>query len=87
MSARRFFRRGQSDNDLIQEIELHLSEEIDDNVAQGMGAEEARRRAYLKFGNPTKVREETWKMNSIGPLESLLRNVRYAWRVLRRNPG
>jgi putative ABC transport system permease protein len=87
MSLRRFFRRRLSDNDLIQEIELHLSEEIDDNVAQGMGAEEARRRAYLKFGNPTKVREETWKMNSIAPLESLLRNVRYAGRVLRRNPG
>jgi predicted permease len=87
MSWRRFFRRGPSDTDLIQEIDLHLAEEIDDNVAQGMGAQEARRRAYLKFGNPTKVREETWKMNSIAPFESLLRNVRYAWRVLRRNPG
>jgi putative ABC transport system permease protein len=52
-----------------------------------MGVDEARRRAYLKFGNPTRVREETWKMNSIAPFESLLRNMRYALRVLRRNPG
>jgi predicted permease len=87
MSWRRFFRRGPSDAELIQEIDLHLAEEIDDNVAQGMGAVEARRRAFLKFGSPTKVREETWKMNSIAPFESLLRNMRYAWRVLRRNPG
>src|SRR5271154_108611 len=87
MSWRRFFRRGPSDTELIQEIDLHLAEEIDDNIAQGMGAEEARRRAFLKFGNPTKVREETWKMNSIAPFESLLRNVRYAWRVLTHNPG
>jgi predicted permease len=87
MSWRRFFRRSSSDGELVQEIDLYLAEEIDDNVAQGMGAEEARRRAYLKFGNPTRVREETWKMNSIAPFEGLLRNVRYAWRVLRRNPG
>src|SRR5277367_1275972 len=87
MSWRRFFRRSSSDGELVQEIDLHLTEEIDDNVAQGMGVDEARRRAYLKFGNPTRVREETWKMNSIAPFESLLRNVRYAWRVLRRNPG
>ena len=87
MSWRRFFRRSSSDGELVQEIGLHLAEEIDDNVAQGMGVDEARRRAYLKFGNPTRVREETWKMNSIAPFESLLRNVRYAWRVLRRNPG
>ena len=87
MSWRRFFRRSSSDGELVQEIDLHLAEEIDDNIAQGMGEDEARRRAYLKFGNPTRVREETWKMNSIASFESLLRNVRYAWRVLRRNPG
>jgi putative ABC transport system permease protein len=34
-----------------------------------------------------KLSEEMWKMNSIAPFESLLRNVRYAWRGLRRNPG
>jgi hypothetical protein len=87
MSWRRFLQRGSSDAELIQEIDLHLAEEIDENLAQGVGADEARRRAFLKFGNPTRVREETWKMNSIASLESLLRNMRYAWRVLRRNPG
>jgi predicted permease len=87
MSWRRFFRRRPADAELVQEIDLHLAEEIDENVARGMSAEEARRRAYVKFGNPTRVREETWKMNSIASLETLLRNVRFAWRTLRRNPG
>src|SRR5580704_17747025 len=87
MSWRRFFRRGASDADLVQEIDLFVAEEIDDNIAQGMNPNEARRRAFLKFGNPTKVREESWKMNSIAPFESLVRNVRYAARVWRRNPG
>src|SRR5580693_4244569 len=34
-----------------------------------------------------KLSEEMGKMNSIAPFESLLRNVRYAWRALQRNPG
>jgi putative ABC transport system permease protein len=87
MSWRRFFRRGPADAELVQEIDVHLAEEIDENVARGMRADEAKRRAYLKFGNPTKMREATWTSNSIAPLESLLRNLRYAWRVLMRNPG
>src|SRR3984957_18327621 len=34
-----------------------------------------------------KLCEEMWKMNNIALFEGLLRNVRYAWRVLRRSPG
>src|ERR1700722_2296948 len=34
-----------------------------------------------------KLCEEMWKMNNIALFEGLLRNVRYAWRVLQRNPG
>jgi len=87
MSWRRFFRRGPADAELNQEIQHYLAEEADENVAKGIPPEAARRQAYLKLGNPTRVREATWRSNSIAPLESLLRNVRYAWRTLRRNPG
>jgi hypothetical protein len=84
---RKFFRRQKWDSDRAQEIEAHLQNEIDDNLAAGMTPEEAHRRAYLKFGNPTRVREEIWRMNSVAVLENLLRDVRYAWRTLLRNPG
>jgi predicted permease len=87
MSWRRYFRRHPKDEELVKEIDLYLAEEIDENVAQGVDADEAKRRSYLKFGNPTRVREELWKMNSIAPLETFLRNVRFAWRTLLRNPG
>src|ERR1700678_2508028 len=33
------------------------------------------------------LREEKWKMSSTAQFESLTRNVRYAWRTLRRSPG
>ena len=52
MSLRRFFQRSRADAELVREIELHLAEEIDENLARGMSPGEARRRAYL-----TAVRE------------------------------
>jgi len=87
MSIRRFLRRSSWDRERALEIEAHLQSEIADNLALGMAPEEAHRRAYLKFGNPTRVREEIWQMNSITWFENVLRDVRYAWRTLLRNPG
>jgi predicted permease len=87
MSLRRFFRRSSLDRDRVEEMQAHLRHEIDDNLARGMTADAARRQAYLKFGNPTRVREEIWRMNSIAMLENFRRDVRYAWRTLRRDPG
>ncbi len=87
MSLRRFFRRRYWDAERAREFEAHIQNEIDDNLACGMTQEEARRQAYVKFGNPARVREEIWKMNSIAPLENFLRDARYAWRTLLRNPG
>lgn len=94
MNIRRLFRRSTGnpgraaeDRERAMEIEAHLQEEIADNLALGMSSGEARRRAYLKFGSPTRVREEIWQMNSIAWLENFRRDVRYAWRTLLRNPG
>jgi hypothetical protein len=87
MGLLKFFRRRSWDRERAAEIEAHLLSEIDENLAAGMAPEGARRRAYVKFGNPTSVREEIWRMNSITTLENLLRDLRYAWRTLLRNPG
>ncbi|MGA8528938.1 MAG: ABC transporter permease [Acidobacteriaceae bacterium] len=87
MSFRRYWRRGAWDEERRRELEAHLEQEIDDNRARGMSAEEARRRAYLKLGNPTAIREEIWKMNSLVSVEELGRDLRYAVRQLAHNPG
>ncbi|WP_433963715.1 permease prefix domain 1-containing protein [Tunturiibacter gelidiferens] len=87
MSLRRFFKRQLSDAELSLEMENHLTLECDENLARGMSREEARRQAYVKFGSPQHVREDLWKRNSIAPLENILRDIRYAWRTLRRSPG
>jgi predicted permease len=87
MSLRRFFRRRRSDAEVSLEMENHLTLESEENLARGMSGKEARRQAFLKFGSPERIREEVWKRNSIAPIENTLRDVRYAWRTLRRSPG
>jgi predicted permease len=87
MGVRRFFRRRQEDAELAQELETHIAQEVDDNLGRGMSREEARRQAYHKLGSPRRVREELWEQNTLGFVENLFRDIRYAVRMLRRNPG
>src|ERR1700733_170464 len=87
MSWRRFWRRRGADVVLAQEIDLYLAEEIDENIARGMSPDEARRRAFLKFGSPQQVRENVWQQNSVTLVDSALRDLKYAARTLSRSPG
>jgi predicted permease len=87
MRVGRFFRRRDEDEELAQEIEAHIAHEIDENIARGLSAEEARRRALVKFGSRRNVREDLWEWNTIGLLDKVMRDLRYVLRTLRRAPG
>jgi putative ABC transport system permease protein len=87
MNMRRFFGRRRGDEELKQEMEQHLALECDENIARGISEAEARRQAYLKFGSQQRIREDLWNTNSVAWLETVLRDIRYAWRTLLRSPG
>jgi predicted permease len=87
MGWTRFFRRRGWDKERTRELETYLQMETDENIARGMLAEEARYAARRKLGNPTFIREEIYRMNSIGLLESVWQDLRYAVRVLGKSPG
>jgi putative ABC transport system permease protein len=82
----RFLHRAKSDRERHEEIESYVQIETDANIARGMLPEEARHAARKKLGNPTLIREEIYRMNTIGFLDDLVRDLRYALRALRHNP-
>ena len=87
MRWRKFFRRHRRDEDLREEMNVHLETEIEENLARGYSHEQARRAALLKFGNPPQVREKLWRQNTLSGLDSFARNLKYGARTLRRSPG
>ncbi|MGA9244804.1 MAG: ABC transporter permease [Silvibacterium sp.] len=87
MNLRKFVQRRRRDAEVTEEIELHLSQEVEEKVARGMSNEEARRQAYLKFGSPRRVREDLWQQNTLAFFENLWRDLKHAGRTLGRTPG
>lgn len=87
MSWSRFLRRKFWDKERARELEAYLETETDENIARGMTSDEARHAARRKLGNPTQIREEIYRMNSVALIESLWQDVRYGLRMLAKNRG
>ncbi|WP_158748910.1 ABC transporter permease [Acidobacterium sp. S8] len=87
MSFRRFTNRTSKDQDLAEEIDSHLAHSQDAHAARGLSSEEARRQAYVRFGNPRSTREHVWRYRSLPWLEDLWRDLRFALRGLSKTPG
>lgn len=80
-------RRKRMLEELEQDIGDHIATETRDNIARGMPPEEARYAALRKFGNVTRVREETREVWQLSWLEHLRQDLSYAVRMLRKSPG
>src|SRR5262245_29013519 len=87
MSWRRFFRVAHWDRDRAEELRSYLDIETDENIARGMAPEAARRAAHVKLGNTMRIREDVYRLNTIGVIEALGRDLRLALRGMRRQPG
>ncbi len=87
MRLQMLFGRGKAGARLDDELRFHLEQQIAENMAAGMDAEEARYAALRSFGNPALLREQTRATWSWNWLESLWRDLRYSARTLARAPG
>jgi hypothetical protein len=87
MSFRKFFQRKTRDREFSAEIESYIEHEIDRNLALGMDPADARTAARRKFGNPTLIQEDGYRMSTFQPLEMVLQDFKYGLRQLRNSPG
>ena len=81
------FLKGTRERDFADELESHLQLHIDDNIRAGMSPQEARRVAVMKLGGVDQAREVYRDRTTVPFLESVVQDLRFALRQLRRNPG
>jgi predicted permease len=87
MSWIRFLKRARWDKERSKEIDAYLEIETADNLARGMTPADALAAARRKFGNPTLIREEIYRMNTVTWLESIVQDLRHGLRTMVASPG
>ena len=80
-------RRSRMDDDLRQELDTHVALIEEEERRQGVTADQARRNARTRFGNPHAYRERALDAVIATGFEHACKDVRFASRVLRRAPG
>jgi putative ABC transport system permease protein len=76
-----------SESDLEREVRSDLELEEEEQQEKGLPPEEAGHAARRAFGNEALIKEQTREAWGWVPFERLLRDVRYAFRQVARNPG
>lgn len=81
------FRRRQLDQDLDEELQLHLEEMTQQYIEDGMSPEEAHYAALREFGNVELSKQECRDTRKTLWIQNLLEDLRFSVRTLRKNAG
>jgi predicted permease len=84
---RSLVRRGRVETELDDEIRFHFEKQVEKNLRSGVTSEQALRQARLTFGGINQVKEECRAARGVELVETLLQDIRYALRTLRRKPA
>src|SRR5512141_2383051 len=85
-SVKGLLRRGTIGREVDDELRFHLEMEIQANVERGMTPVEARRVALRDLGGVTQTKEAVGDVRTT-LFDSVLQDLRFAWRACRRNPA
>src|SRR5579872_5520444 len=84
---RNLFHRRRVEDDLDDEVESYFHILVEREVSRGVSPEEAKRVVRLQLERPENVKENVREARAGARMESTLRDVQYAARVLRNSPG
>jgi putative ABC transport system permease protein len=70
-----------------EELQFHLEQQAEANIAAGMTPQEARRQAVIAFGGVERTKEESHQQRPSFYIETVLQDIRYALRGFARNPA
>ena len=87
LRLRSLFRKQQADWELSNEFQFHLQSQIDEYIAQGMEAQEARYAALRSLGGIEQFKQECRDVRSVSFIEHIQQDLRFGFRMLLRSPG
>src|ERR1700710_2479735 len=82
-----FFRNSELDHDFDDELHAHVALLTEEHVRRGKARDEAERVAYLEVGGRARLREDHRETRGVPFLDTLLQDLRYTFRTLRRDTG
>ncbi|HEV2425916.1 MAG TPA: ABC transporter permease [Terriglobia bacterium] len=84
---RSLLRRKRVEQELGDELRFHLERLIEEAVARGKSPQKARYAALRELGGLEQIKEECRDMRRINFVETLIQDIRYGLRQMRRSPG